>query len=237
MQNEKLKIWSCIALLVVFTVTGFQGDNRLDSWTIVEAAAQPPQECKDAAGATIPCPPTDDGDRGRTDCEDTDRDGVCDSQEPRECIGQLDELGNGCAADDDAPSTRARRDLFYIVETGITASYPQPSCDDEDFGSRAGYLKIGDIKGESTETPCPDSEPEFDCELTGPFAFCNTFEGIDPEGATEDCAVIGGGQVCCTTGVCACIGQTACKALSALCSVVGGTYEGLAPGNVGQCGL
>lgn len=229
MQNARLKIWSCIALLVVLTIAGFQGDNRLASWTTVEVAAQPPpQECKDAAGATIPCPPADDEDRGRTDCEDTDRDGVCDLQEPRECVGQLDELGNGCAADDDIPGAPRTGDrAFYIDETGvIRATYLQPSCNDEDFGSRAGYLKIGDIKGESTETPCPDPEPEFDCRLIGPFALCSKFAvADDSDGILEGgCKQGPWGEVCWDdSGDVTCAGQKICAIVKAQC---GGIFIG-----------
>lgn len=218
MQNSRLKIWSCLTLLLFWSFAGLQGDVRLEPLQMEVMAQTAPQECKDAAGMTIPCPPDtgDQGDQGRTDCEDTDRDGVCDADEPRECVGQPNELGNGCEAGDERPTQSF--DASGIpgaggAPTGRTLStYPDPKCDELSAVSQH-LAKLRSGQGDCQ----PDLEffpqvPVLDCSLV--FAFGQGVNGFScglPPGSLEDtCSAKDGSGTCVCSGKCT-SGDNGCK--------------------------
>ena len=91
-----------------------------------EAQAQPGAGggggCMDATGAPIPCPddePTTD-DNGEP-CDDSDRDRVCDSEEPDDCVGQANEDGDGC----ELPGDASPRELLIGLITTFEPVLPR----------------------------------------------------------------------------------------------------------------
>jgi len=54
------------------------------------------QDCTDPTGMPIECPDNQTTDDSGAPCEDTDEDGVCDSDEPEGCVGQASADGQGC---------------------------------------------------------------------------------------------------------------------------------------------